>query len=88
VQAKDWIRLAHERGSLTGAPIVFWLDSNRPHDANLIKKVVEYLPKHLEEKEIEYHILAPRAAMRYTLKIVRRGLNTISVTGNAPNLSL
>ncbi len=83
IAIKDWIRLAHERGSLTGAPIVFWLDSNRPHDANLIKKVVEYLPKHLEEKEIEYHILAPRAAMKYTLKRVRRGLNTISVTGNA-----
>jgi isocitrate dehydrogenase len=83
VAIKDWIRLAHERGSLTGAPIVFWLDSNRPHDANLIKKVVEYLPAHLAEKEIEYHILAPRAAMKYTLKRVRRGLNTISVTGNA-----
>ena len=83
VAVKDWIRLAHERGSLTGDPIVFWLDSNRPHDANLIKKVVEYLPEFLAKKEIEYHILAPRAAMKFTLKRVRRGLNTITVTGNA-----
>jgi isocitrate dehydrogenase len=83
IPVKDWIRLAHERGSLTGAPIVFWLDSFRPHDANLIKKVVEYLPTHLAEKNIEYHILAPRQAMRFTLKRTRRGLNTISVSGNA-----
>ncbi len=82
IAIKDWIRLAHERGSITGDPIVFWLDSNRAHDANLIKKVVEYLPKHLEKKEIEYHIMAPELAMRWTLKRVRAGLNTISVTGN------
>ena len=79
---KDWIRLAHERGSLTGDPIVFWLDSFRAHDANMIKKVVEYLPEHLAKKEIEYHIMAPKQAMRFTLKRFRRGLNTISVTGN------
>jgi isocitrate dehydrogenase len=83
VAIKDWIRLAHERGSITGDPIVFWLDSFRPHDANLIKKIVKYLPEHLANKEIEYHILAPKQAMRFTLKRVRRGLNTISVTGNA-----
>jgi isocitrate dehydrogenase len=83
IPVKDWIRLAHERGSITGDPIVFWLDSNREHDANLIKKVLEYLPEYLAQKDIEYHILAPRAAMKYTLKRVRRGLNTISVSGNA-----
>jgi len=82
VAIKDWIRLAHERGAITGDPIVFWLDSNRAHDANMIKKVVEYLPAHLAEKEVEYHIMAPRQAMRFTLRRVRRGLNTISVTGN------
>ena len=82
VAVKDWIRLAHERGKLTGDPIVFWLDSNRAHDANLIKAVVEYLPAHLEEADIEYHIMAPKLAMRYTLKRTRAGLNTISVTGN------
>ena len=82
VAIKDWIRLAHERGKLTGNPIVFWLDSNRAHDANMIKKVVEYLPEYLEKEPIEYHIMAPRLAMRYTLKRVRAGLDTISVTGN------
>ena len=82
VAIKDWVRLAHERGKLTGDPIVFWLDSVRAHDANMIKKVVEYLPAHLEETPIEYHIMAPKLAMRYTLKRTRAGLNTISVTGN------
>ena len=82
IAIKDWIRLAHERGKLTGDPIVFWLDSFRAHDANMIKKVVEYLPAYLEKEPIEYHIMAPKQAMRYTLKRTRRGLNTISVTGN------
>ena len=82
VAIKDWIRLAHERGSLTGDPIVFWLDSFRAHDVNMIKKVMQYLPAHLAEKNIEYHIMAPKQAMRFTLKRTRRGLNTISVTGN------
>ncbi len=82
IAIKDWIRLAHERGKLTGDPIVFWLDSNRAHDANLIKKVVEYLPQYLEKEPIEYHIMAPELAMKYTVKRSRAGLNTISVTGN------
>jgi len=82
VAVKDWIRLAHERGKLSGTPIVFWLDSNRAHDANIIKKVLEYLPALLEEQEIEYHIMAPELAMRWTLKRFRAGLDTISVTGN------
>ncbi len=82
IAVKDWIRLAHERGKLTGDPIVFWLDSNRAHDANLIKKVVEELPQYLEKEPIEYHIMAPELAMRYTVKRTREGLNTISVTGN------
>ncbi len=82
VAIKDWIRLAHERGKLTGDPIVFWLDSNRAHDANMIKKVFEYLPEYLEKEPIEYHIMAPKLAMRYSLKRTRAGLNTISVTGN------
>ncbi len=82
IAIKDWIRLAHERGSLTGLPIVFWLDSNRAHDSNMIKKVVEYLPEYLAQKEIEYYIMAPELAMKYTLKRTRAGLDTISVTGN------
>ncbi len=82
IAIKDWIRLAHERGKLTGDPIVFWLDSFRAHDANMIKKVMEYLPAYLEKEPIEYHIMAPKQAMRFSLKRTRRGLNTISVTGN------
>ena len=82
IAIKDWVRLAHERGKLTGDPVVFWLDSVRAHDANLIKKVVEYLPAHLEKEPIEYHIMAPKLAMRFTLKRTRAGLNTISATGN------
>ncbi len=68
IAVKDWIRLAHERGKLTGDPIVFWLDSNRAHDANLIKSVVEYLPSHLEKEPIEYHIMAPELAMKYSVE--------------------
>jgi len=82
VAIKDWIRLAHERGKLTGDTVVFWLDSNRAHDANLIKKVIEYLPSHLEKEPIEYELMAPQLAMRFTLKRTRAGLNTISATGN------
>ncbi len=82
IAIKDWIRLAHERASITGLPAVFWLDSFRAHDANIIKKVISYLPPLLEEKEIEYHVMAPKQAMRFTLKRVRKGLDTISVTGN------
>ena len=82
VPIKDWVRLAHERGRLTGEPVVFWLDSFRPHDANIIKKLMEYLPAHLAETPIVYEILAPQQAMRYTLRRVRAGLDTISATGN------
>ena len=82
IAVKDWIRLAHERAKLTGDPIVFWLDSNRAHDANLIKRIVEELPQYLEKEPVEYHIMAPELAMKYTLKRTRAGLNTISVTGN------
>jgi len=82
IAARDWVRLAHERGKLSGDPIVFWLDSNRAHDANLIKRIVEWLPEHLAEAQIEYHIMAPQEAMKFTLKRTRAGLDTISVTGN------
>jgi len=82
IPIKDWVRLAHERGRLTGVPVVFWLDTFRPHDANVIKKIMEYFPAHLAEMPIEYEILAPQQAMRYTLRRVRAGLDTISATGN------
>ena len=82
IAIKDWVRLAHERAKLTNTPVVFWLDSNRAHDANIIKKVVEYLPEYLEKEPIEYHIMAPELAMKWTLKRFRAGLDTISATGN------
>lgn len=82
VAIKDWVRLAHERGSITNTPVVFWLDSFRPHDANLIKKLMAYLPELLAKKAISYEILAPEQAMKYTLRRVRRGEDTISATGN------
>ncbi len=82
IPIKDWVRLAHERGKLTGEPVVFWLDSNRPHDANMIKRVLEYLSAHLVKEPIEYYILSPQQAMKFSLKRVRNGLNTISATGN------
>jgi len=82
VAIKDWIRLAYERGKTTGLPIVFWLDSNRAHDSNMIKKVIEYFPEYLNKKEIEYYLMAPELAMKYTAKRTREGLDTISVTGN------
>lgn len=79
---KDWVKLSHERGVITGSPVVFWLDSFRPHDANLIKKLMDYLPAYLAKTPIEYEILAPKQAMRYSLRRVRAGLDTISATGN------
>ncbi|MCK9472957.1 NADP-dependent isocitrate dehydrogenase [Sulfurimonas sp.] len=82
IPIKDWIRLSHERAKLTGEPVVFWLDTFRPHDANVIKKIVDYLPEHLAQTSVEYHILAPNQAMRFSLRRVRAGLNTISATGN------
>ena len=79
--ARDWIKLAVNRAKESGYPIVFWLDSNRAHDANLIKKVLEELPKY-DLSDVEYYIMAPELAMKYTLKRFRAGENTISVTGN------
>lgn len=81
IPVKDWVRLAVERARLTGYPAVFWLDKNRAHDANIISKVDTYLKDH-DTDGLEIHILAPVEAMQYTLKRVRAGANTISVTGN------
>jgi isocitrate dehydrogenase len=81
IPIKDWVRLAVERARLTGNPAVFWLDENRAHDANMIKKVKEYLPLHNTEG-LELPIMAPEKAMAYTLERVRKGQDTISVTGN------
>jgi isocitrate dehydrogenase len=78
---RDWVKLAVSRARATGAPAVFWLDEDRAHDANLIKKVNAYLPEH-DTKGLEVIIRAPVEAMRYTLQRMKEGKDTISVTGN------
>ena len=81
IAIRDWVRLAVERARATGAPAVFWLDANRGHDAELIRKVEAYLPEH-DTEGLELHVLAPVDAMRLSLERIRRGEDTISVTGN------
>lgn len=81
IPIKDWVRLAVERARLTGDPAIFWLDKNRPHDANMIQKVEEYL-KDYDTNGLDIQIMSPVEATRYTLQRVREGKNTISVTGN------
>lgn len=78
---RDWVKLAVNRARATGAPAVFWLDSNRAHDAQLIAKVERYLQDH-DTSGLEIHILEPREACRFSLERIRKGLDTISVTGN------
>ena len=82
IPIQDWIGLAVRRARATGSPTIFWLDENRAHDAQVIKKVKKYLPEH-DTTGLEIKIMAPDDAMRFTLERVRKGLNTISVTGNA-----
>ncbi len=78
---KDWVGLAVRRARATGYPAVFWLDENRAHDAQLIKKVKEYLKEH-DTEGLDIRIMKPVEAMRFSLERIRKGLNTISVTGN------
>ncbi|MGH1468338.1 MAG: NADP-dependent isocitrate dehydrogenase, partial [Bdellovibrionales bacterium] len=78
---KDWVRLGVSRAKATGSPAVFWLDENRAHDANLIKRVNECLKDH-DTSGLEIKILAPVEATKYTLKRVKEGQDVISVTGN------
>lgn len=78
---QDWVKLAVNRARLSDTPAVFWLDSERAHDAELIKKVETYLKDH-DTDGLEIHILAPIAATEFTLKRVKEGKDTISVTGN------
>ena len=77
----DWVKLAVTRARATGAPAVFWLDVNRAHDAQLIAKVHQGLAL-LDTSDVEIVILPPAEATRYTLERMRRGEDTISVTGN------
>jgi isocitrate dehydrogenase len=81
IPIQDWVKLAVNRARATGAPAVFWLDKNRAHDTNVIAKVEKYLKDH-DTKGLEFHIMAPVEAMRFSLARIRKGQDTISVTGN------
>lgn len=78
---QDWVKLAVSRANATKTPAVFWLDSNRSHDRQIIQKVNLYL-KELNTKDLEIHILSPKEATKFTLIRLNKGLDTISVTGN------
>ncbi|MDH5767218.1 MAG: NADP-dependent isocitrate dehydrogenase, partial [Gammaproteobacteria bacterium] len=78
---QDWVKLGVTRARLTGQPAIFWLDKNRAHDANLIKKVEVYLKDH-DTSGLEIKIMSPVDSTRYTLERIKQGENTISVTGN------
>ncbi len=81
VPIRDWVKLAVTRARATGDPAVFWLDEGRAHDANLIAKIRTYLADH-DTDGLRIEILAPEAAAALSLERIRRGENTISVTGN------
>ncbi|WP_019545906.1 NADP-dependent isocitrate dehydrogenase [Streptomyces sulphureus] len=81
VPIRDWVKLAVTRARATGDPAVFWLDEGRAHDANLIEKVRAYLPEH-DTEGLQIEIMSPVEATRFSLDRIRRGENTISVTGN------
>jgi isocitrate dehydrogenase len=78
---KDWVKLAVKRARITGVPAIFWLDSKRAHDAEIINKVTEYLKEH-DTTGLDIRILTPVEAMRFSLERIRAGKDTISVTGN------
>jgi len=82
IAIRDWVKLAVRRAKATGAPAIFWLDRNRAHDAQVIAKVEAYLKDH-DTTGLEIRILAPVDAMKYSLERIRKGQDTISVTGNA-----
>ena len=81
VPIRNWIELAVTRARATGAPAIFWLDETRAHDANLIAKVEAYLPE-LDTDGLTIEIMAPAEATTYSVERIRRGEDTISVTGN------
>ncbi|MEE3225951.1 MAG: NADP-dependent isocitrate dehydrogenase, partial [Bacteroidota bacterium] len=78
---QDWVKLAVNRAKATGVPAIFWLDKNRAHDAELIKKVNVYLKDH-DTAGLDIQIMSPVEATRFSLKRMKEGKDTISVTGN------
>lgn len=81
IPVRDWVKLAVDRARASQTPAIFWLDETRAHDAEIIKKVLTYLPEH-DTEGLEIKILAPSLATAYSLERMRRGEDTISVTGN------
>ncbi|MFQ5537579.1 MAG: NADP-dependent isocitrate dehydrogenase [Gemmatimonadota bacterium] len=81
IAVRDWVKLAVTRARATGAPAVFWLDETRAHDAQVIRKVRAYLQDH-DTEGLRIEIMSPEEAMRFSLERIRRGEDTISVTGN------
>ncbi len=78
---RDWVKLAVTRSRISGMPAVFWLNKARAHDAELIKKVETYLKDH-DTSGLEIHIMSPKDATRFSLERMKKGQDTISVTGN------
>ncbi len=78
---RDWVKLAVRRARVTSLPAIFWLDKNRAHDAHVIKKVEYYLKEH-DTAGLDIRIMEPVEAMEFTLERIRKGHDTISVTGN------
>ncbi len=78
---QDWVKLAVNRARATGLPTIFWLDNQRAHDRELIKKVKQYLPEH-DTSGLEIRIMSPREATHFSLSCIKEGKDTISVTGN------
>ncbi|POH60118.1 NADP-dependent isocitrate dehydrogenase [Arthrobacter glacialis] len=81
IPVRDWVKLAVTRARASATPAVFWLDETRAHDANLIIKVNEYLKDH-DTDGLDIQIMSPEKATAFTLERIRRGEDTISVTGN------
>ncbi|HAW18874.1 MAG TPA: NADP-dependent isocitrate dehydrogenase, partial [Flavobacteriales bacterium] len=78
---QDWVKLAVSRARATNNPAIFWLDTNRAHDRQIIEKVNKYLPNH-DTNGLDIQILTPTEATKFSLERMRRGLDTISVSGN------
>ncbi|MBM3305604.1 MAG: NADP-dependent isocitrate dehydrogenase [Candidatus Aminicenantes bacterium] len=81
IAIRDWVKLAVKRARATGAHVVFWLDRDRAHDGQVIAKVERYLKDH-DTAGLTIKIMAPVEAMKYSLERIRKGLDTVSATGN------
>ncbi|MEN8120933.1 MAG: NADP-dependent isocitrate dehydrogenase [Bacteroidota bacterium] len=81
IPVQDWVKLAVTRAKATGVPAIFWLDENRAHDVQIIKKVNKYLKDH-DTNGLDVRIMSPVDAMAFSLERIRKGEDTISVTGN------